>query len=273
MAIRGDVALDLLGRVDNANAKGEYYLTDVVSIARELGYRTAVAVVPEEEVHGVNDRAQLAAAERMIQERLRQAAMASGVTLVAPETVFFSHDTRLGRDVVVEPHVVFGPGVVVEDGVVIHSFSHLEGTRLSSGAGVGPFARLRPGALIGPKAKVGNFVEIKNTELGAGAKVSHLTYLGDASIGAEVNIGAGTITCNYDGFGKYRTEIGEGAFIGSNSSLVAPITIGKGAFVGSGSVITENIPDDALGLGRGRQTIKEGWVTEFRAKAQAAKRK
>jgi bifunctional UDP-N-acetylglucosamine pyrophosphorylase/glucosamine-1-phosphate N-acetyltransferase len=238
-----------------------------------LGHRTAVAVVPEEEVHGVNDRAQLAAAERMIQERLRQAAMASGVTLVAPETVFFSHDTRLGRDVVVEPHVVFGPGVVVEDGAVIHSFSHLEGTRLSPGAGVGPFARLRPGALIGPKAKVGNFVEIKNTELGAGAKVSHLTYLGDASIGAEVNIGAGTITCNYDGFGKYRTEIGEGAFIGSNSSLVAPITIGKGAFVGSGSVITENIPDDALGLGRGRQTIKEGWATEFRAKAQAAKRK
>jgi len=273
MAIRGDLALALLDRVRNDNVKGEYYLTDVVEIARSLGHRTAIAVVPEEEVHGVNDRAQLAAAERMIQDRLRHAAMASGVTLVAPETVFLSYDTRLGQDVVVEPHVVFGPGVVVEDGAVIHSFSHLEGARVASGAGVGPFARLRPGASIGPKAKVGNFVEIKNTDLGAGAKVSHLTYLGDASVGAEANIGAGTITCNYDGFGKYRTEIGEGAFIGSNSSLVAPVTIGKGAFVGSGSVITESIPEDALGLGRGRQIVKEGWAVAFRERAQAAKRK
>jgi bifunctional UDP-N-acetylglucosamine pyrophosphorylase/glucosamine-1-phosphate N-acetyltransferase len=273
MAIRGDLALTLLDRVRSDNAKGEYYLTDIVEIARGLGYRTAVAIVPEEEVHGVNDRAQLAAAERMIQDRLRQEAMASGVTLIAPETVFFSHDTLLGQDVVVEPHVVFGPGVVVEPGTVIHSFSHLEGARIAPGAGVGPFARLRPGASIGPKAKVGNFVEIKNTEVGAGAKVSHLSYLGDASIGAEANIGAGTITCNYDGFGKYRTEIGEGAFIGSNSSLVAPITIGKGAFVGSGSVITDNIPDNALGLGRGRQIVKEGWATEFREKAQAARKK
>jgi bifunctional UDP-N-acetylglucosamine pyrophosphorylase/glucosamine-1-phosphate N-acetyltransferase len=273
MAIRGDLALTLLDRVENKNTKGEYYLTDIVEIARSLGHRTAIAVVSEEEVHGVNDRAQLAAAERMIQDRLRQAAMASGVTLVAPETVFLSHDTRLGQDVVVEPHVVFGPGVVVEEGAVIHSFSHLEGARIAPGAGIGPFARLRPGAAIGPKAKVGNFVEIKNTDLGAGAKVSHLTYLGDASVGAEANIGAGTITCNYDGFGKYRTEIGEGAFIGSNSSLVAPIAIGKGAFVGSGSVITDNIPDNALGLGRGRQTIKEGWAIGFREKAQAAKKK
>lgn len=273
MAIRGDLALPLLDRVENKNAKGEYYLTDIVEIARSLGHRTAIAVVPEEEVHGVNDRAQLAAAERMIQDRLRGAAMAAGVTLVAPETVFFSHDTRLEQDVVVAPHVVFGPGVVVEHGAVIHSFSHLEGARIASGAGVGPFARLRPGAVIGPKAKVGNFVEIKNADLGAGAKVSHLTYLGDASVGAEANIGAGTITCNYDGFGKYRTEIGEGAFIGSNSSLVAPVTIGKGAFVGSGSVITDSIPDDSLGLGRGRQTTKEGWAISFREKAQAAKRK
>ncbi|WP_201836684.1 bifunctional UDP-N-acetylglucosamine diphosphorylase/glucosamine-1-phosphate N-acetyltransferase GlmU [Microvirga zambiensis] len=273
MAIRGDLALALLDRVKNDNAKAEYYLTDLVEIARDLGHRTAIAVVPEEEVHGINDRAQLAAAERMIQERLRHEAMAAGVTLVAPETVFFSHDTRLGQDVVVEPHVVFGPGVVVEAGVVIHSFSHLEGTRIASGAGVGPFARLRPGASIGPKAKVGNFVEIKNTELGAGAKVSHLTYLGDASIGAGANIGAGTITCNYDGFGKHRTVVGEGAFIGSNSALVAPIRIGKGAFVGSGSVITDDIPDDALGLGRGRQIVKEGWAIDFREKAQAAKKK
>jgi bifunctional UDP-N-acetylglucosamine pyrophosphorylase / glucosamine-1-phosphate N-acetyltransferase len=273
MAIRGDLALTLLDRVENANAKGEFYLTDVVEIARSLGHRAAITVVPEEEVHGINDRAQLAAAERMIQDRLRQAAMASGVTLVAPETVFLSHDTQLGQDVVVEPHVVFGPGVVVENGTLIHSFSHLEGARIHSGAEIGPFARLRPGASIGSHAKVGNFVEIKNTELGAGAKVNHLSYVGDASVGAKANIGAGTITCNYDGFGKYRTEIGEGAFIGSNSSLVAPISIGKGAFVGSGSVITESIPDDALGLGRGRQTMKEGWAITFRQKSQDKKRK
>jgi bifunctional UDP-N-acetylglucosamine pyrophosphorylase/glucosamine-1-phosphate N-acetyltransferase len=273
MAIRGDLALTLLDQVKNDNAKGEYYLTDIVEIAHGLGHRVAIAIVPEEEVHGVNDRAQLAAAERMIQDRRRQEAMASGVTLIAPETVFFSYDTRLGQDVVVEPHVVFGPGVVVEEGAVVHSFSHLEGARIASGAGVGPFARLRPGASIGPNAKVGNFVEIKNTDLGAGAKVSHLTYLGDARIGAEANIGAGTITCNYDGFGKYRTEIGAGAFIGSNSSLVAPVTIGKGAFVGSGSVITDDIPDDSLGLGRGRQIVKEGWAVEFREKALAAQKK
>lgn len=273
MAIRGDVALSLLDKVGNANAKGEYYLTDIVAIARGLGLTSAVAIVAEEEVHGVNDRIQLAAAERIMQERLRRDAMASGVTLVAPETVFLSHDTKLGRDVVVEPHVVFGPGVVAEAGAVIHSFSHLEGTHIASGASVGPFARLRPGASIGAKAKVGNFVEIKNTDLGPGAKVSHLTYLGDASVGAEANIGAGTITCNYDGFAKYRTQIGEGAFIGSNSSLVAPVTIGKGAFVGSGSVITQSIPDDALGLGRARQVTREGWAVVFRQKAEAAKKK
>jgi bifunctional UDP-N-acetylglucosamine pyrophosphorylase / glucosamine-1-phosphate N-acetyltransferase len=273
MAIRGDLALTLLDKVGNDNAKGEYYLTDVVEIARSLGQRAAIAVVPEEEVHGVNDRAQLATAERMIQERLREAVMAAGVTLVAPETVFLSYDTRFGQDVIVEPHVVFGPGVTVESGALIHSFSHLEGARIASGAGVGPFARLRPGADIGPKAKVGNFVEIKNTDLGAGAKVSHLTYLGDASVGAEANIGAGTITCNYDGYNKYRTEIGEGAFIGSNSSLVAPISIGKGAFVGSGSVVTDNVPSDSLALARGRQVLKEGWAVEFRAKAKAAKGK
>jgi bifunctional UDP-N-acetylglucosamine pyrophosphorylase / glucosamine-1-phosphate N-acetyltransferase len=267
MAIRGDVALTLLDKVRNSNAKGEYYLT------RRLGHGTAVVTVAEEEVHGVNDRAQLAAAERMIQDRLRHAAMAAGATLVAPETVFLSYDTKIGRDVVIEPHVVFGTGVVIEDRAVIHSFSHLEGARIASGAAVGPFARLRPGASVGPKAKVGNFVEIKNTELGAGAKVGHLTYLGDATVGAEVNIGAGTITCNYDGFGKYRTEIGEGAFVGSNSSLVAPVTIGKGAYVGSGSVITESVPPDGLGLGRGRQIVKEQWATTFRAKSLANKQK
>jgi bifunctional UDP-N-acetylglucosamine pyrophosphorylase/glucosamine-1-phosphate N-acetyltransferase len=273
MALRGDLALDVLDKIGNKNAKQEYYLTDAVAIARTLGHRAVAVTVAEEEVHGVNDRAQLAQAERMMQERLRHRAMAEGATLIAPETVFFSYDTQLGRDVVVEPHVVFGPGVAVEDGAIIHSFSHLEGARIAAKAGVGPFSRLRPGATIGPKAKVGNFVEIKNTQLGAGAKVGHLTYLGDASVGAEVNIGAGTITCNYDGFGKYRTEIGEGAFIGSNSSLVAPIRIGAGAFVGSGSVVTENVPADALALGRGRQVIKEEWARNFRLKSQAAKSK
>lgn len=271
MALRGDIALSLLERIGNSNAKGEYYLTDIVEIAREAGHRTAIAIVPEEEVHGVNDRAQLAAAERMIQERLRAAAMAAGATLVAPETVFLSYDTKLGQDVIVEPHVVFGPGVTVDKGAVIHGFSHLEGARIASGAEIGPYARLRPGAVIGPKAKIGNFVELKNTELGAGAKVNHLTYLGDARIGAATNIGAGTITCNYDGYNKYKTVIGEGAFIGSNSSLVAPVTIGDGAFIGSSSVITDNVPPNALALGRSRQVVKEGWAVEFRAKVKAAK--
>ncbi|MCB8820815.1 bifunctional UDP-N-acetylglucosamine diphosphorylase/glucosamine-1-phosphate N-acetyltransferase GlmU [Microvirga rosea] len=273
MALRGDVALSLLEKIDNKNAKSEFYLTDAVAIARSLGHKAVAVTVPEEEVHGVNDRMQLAQAEAMIQQRLRERAMAGGATLVAPETVFFSYDTKLGRDVVVEPNVVFGPEVTVEDGAVVHSFSHLEGTRVGAGAGIGPFARLRPGAEIGQKAKIGNFVEIKNTQLGTGAKVSHLTYLGDATVGADVNIGAGAITCNYDGFSKYRTEIGDGAFIGSNSSLVAPIRIGAGAFVGSGSVVTENVPADALALGRGRQVTKEEWARNFRIKSQAAKSK
>ncbi|WP_210489806.1 bifunctional UDP-N-acetylglucosamine diphosphorylase/glucosamine-1-phosphate N-acetyltransferase GlmU [Microvirga antarctica] len=273
MALRGDVALAILDKIGNANAKGEYYLTDAVAIARQQGHRAAVVVVPEEEVHGVNDRAQLADAERMIQGRLRKAAMVSGVTLVAPETVFFSHDTRLGGDVLVEPHVVFGPGVTVDTGAVIHSFSHLEGAHIAAQAAIGPFARLRPGAEIGVKAKVGNFVEIKNAVVGEGAKVNHLTYVGDAGIGAGANIGAGAITCNYDGFSKYRTEIGQGAFVGSNVSLVAPIRIGAGAFVGSGSVVTEDVPDGALALGRGRQVTKAGWATAFREAALAAKKK
>jgi bifunctional UDP-N-acetylglucosamine pyrophosphorylase/glucosamine-1-phosphate N-acetyltransferase len=273
MAIRGDIALSLLEQIGNRNAKGEYYLTDVVEIANELGHRTVTVTALEEEVQGVNDRIQLAAAERTMQERLRSAAMAAGVTLIAPETVFFSHDTKIGRDVVIEPHVVFGPGVVVEENAMIHAFSHLEGARIAAGASVGPYARLRPGASIGPKAKVGNFVEIKNADLGEGAKVSHLTYLGDATIGAEVNIGAGTITCNYDGFGKYRTIIRDGAFVGSNSSLVAPVTIGKGAYIGSGSVITEDVPDDALAVARGRQAVRVDWARMFRERSLAAKQK
>ena len=271
MALRGDVALDLLRQVGNSNAKGEFYLTDVVGIGRQQGATATVVVVPEDEIHGVNDRIQLAQAEQLMQDRLRHAAMMAGATLVAPETVFLSHDTVFGRDVIVEPHVVFGPGVTVADRAVIHSFSHLEGAQVAEDAAIGPYARLRPGANIGAKAKVGNFVEVKNADVGTGAKISHLTYIGDASVGAEANIGAGTVTCNYDGFAKHRTSIGEGAFIGSNTSLVAPVTIGKGGFTGSGSVITKDVPEDALAIGRGRQFVKEGWARTFRAKARAAK--
>ncbi|HVL71929.1 MAG TPA: bifunctional UDP-N-acetylglucosamine diphosphorylase/glucosamine-1-phosphate N-acetyltransferase GlmU [Beijerinckiaceae bacterium] len=271
MALRGDLALDLLGRVGNRNAKGEYYLTDVVEIANAAGHRVAAVSAPEAEVQGINDRVQLAAAEADLQERLRRRAMEEGATLVAPQTVFLSADTRLGRDVLVEPHVVFGPGVVVEDGAVIHAFSHLEGARVGPGASVGPFARLRPGAVLGAKARVGNYVEVKNAELGAGAKANHLAYLGDATIGEGSNIGAGTITCNYDGFAKHRTTIGKGAFVGTNSSLVAPVTIGEGAYVGSGSVITRNVPADALAVARGRQEVREGWAAAFRARAKGNK--
>ena len=271
MAIRGDLALDILRRIGNRNAKGEYYLTDAVEVATAAGGTAVAVAAPEEEVQGVNDRAQLADAERVIQARLRRAAMANGATLIAPETVFFCADTRIGRDVVIEPNVFFGPGVTVEDGVVIHAFSHVDGARLAKGASVGPFARLRPGADLGPNVRVGNFVEIKNVQLGAGVKVNHLTYLGDATVGADANIGAGTITCNYDGFAKHRTVIGEGAFVGTNSSLVAPVTIGANAYIGSGSVITDDVPADALALGRGRQAVKEGWAADFRKKASAAK--
>jgi bifunctional UDP-N-acetylglucosamine pyrophosphorylase/glucosamine-1-phosphate N-acetyltransferase len=221
-------------------------------------------VTTEAEVMGVNDRVQLAAAEAGMQNRLRVAAMRSGVTMHAPDTVFLSYDTVLGRDVTIEPHVVIGPGVTVADHVVLHGFSHLEGAKIAARASVGPYARLRPGANLGEKAKVGNFVEIKNADIGADAKVSHLSYIGDARVGAKANIGAGTITCNYDGYSKGRTDIGAGAFIGSNSALVAPVSIGDGAFVGSGSVITDSVPDDALALARGRQSIKEGWAKRFR---------
>jgi bifunctional UDP-N-acetylglucosamine pyrophosphorylase / glucosamine-1-phosphate N-acetyltransferase len=264
MALRGDLALTLLEAVGSANAQNEFYLTDCVSLAVERGYSARVVTVPEEEAQGVNDRVQLAAAEAVLQRRLRDGHMRNGVTLIAPETVFFSLDTQIARDVLIEPNCVFGPGVRVEEGAVIHAFSHLEGAVVGPRATVGPFARLRPGADLAQKAKIGNFVEIKGATIGAGAKVNHLSYIGDATIGAGANIGAGTITCNYDGFRKFKTEIGEGAFIGSNSSLVAPVKIGDGAFVGSGSVITENVPDNALGLARGRQALKEGWAEGFR---------
>ena len=213
---------------------------------------------------GVNDRVQLAAAEAAMQRRLRRRAMIEGATLIAPETVFLSMDTKIGRDVTIEPHVVIGKGVTIEDGAVIHAFSHLEGAHVASLASIGPYARLRPGAEIAEKAKVGNFVEIKASTIEAGAKVNHLSYIGDARVGAGANIGAGTITCNYDGFAKYKTDIGAGAFIGSNSALVAPVTIGDGAYVGSGSVVTKDVEPDALAVARGHQMTKPGWAKAFR---------
>ncbi len=271
MAIDGRRALELLRSIGADNAKGEYYLTDIVELAAAKGLAATVVVGAESEVLGVNDRAQLAQAERIAQDRLRRAAMIGGATLIAPETVFLNFDTKLGRDVLIEPHVVFGPGVEVENGAHVHAFSRIEGAHVGADAHVGPFARLRPGTTLGTGAKVGNFVEIKSTTLGPGAKVSHLTYLGDAEIGAEANIGAGTITCNYDGFFKYKTRIGEGAFIGSNSALVAPVTIGAGAYVGSGSVVTKDVAADGLAVARGRQVEKAGWAKAFRDTQRARK--
>lgn len=269
MAIDGALALSLLEAIGCANSQGEYYLTDVVETAVGRGRACVAVETDESEVMGINDRVQLAAAEAALQRRLREAAMRSGVTMIAPETVFLSHDTAFGRDVTVEPHCVFGPGTTIGDDVVIHAFSHLEGAAVAGGATVGPFARLRPGARIGPAAKVGNFVEVKNAVVEAGAKISHLSYIGDATVGAAANIGAGTITCNYDGFDKATTIIGAGAFIGSNSALVAPVTIGAGAFVGSGSVVTQDVPPDALALARGRQVNKPGWAETFRTGRKA----
>ncbi|HEY5796314.1 MAG TPA: bifunctional UDP-N-acetylglucosamine diphosphorylase/glucosamine-1-phosphate N-acetyltransferase GlmU [Bosea sp. (in: a-proteobacteria)] len=271
MALDGRHALSILEAIGDDNAQGEFYLTEAVAVARSRELRTVAHDAPESEVQGINDRIQLASAEAEFQRRKRLAVMADGATLTAPETVFFSYDTRIGRDVLIEPHVVFGPGVSVADGAVIHAFSHLQGATIGEAAMVGPYARLRPGADLGARAKVGNFVEIKSAEIGAGAKVSHLTYLGDATVGADANIGAGTITCNYDGFFKYRTNIGAGAFVGSNSSLVAPLTIGAGAFIGSGSVVTEDVAPDALAVGRGRQVAKEGWAKGFREASLARK--
>ncbi len=271
MAVQAAHLFPLLDQVTNDNAAGEYYLPDIVMLARAQGLPTAVVTTDEAEVAGVNSRVELAALEAQFQATRRREAMLAGVTLVAPETVFFSHDTRLGRDVVVEPNVVFGPKVVVEDGAVIHAFCHLEGCRVATGASVGPFARLRPGADLRVGAKVGNFVEIKASVLHIGAKVSHLTYIGDAEIGADANIGAGTITCNYDGFLKYKTTVGAGAFIGSNSALVAPVTVGDGAIVGAGSVVVRDVAADALYLGRGEPAEKPGWAARFRAAMQAKK--
>jgi bifunctional UDP-N-acetylglucosamine pyrophosphorylase / glucosamine-1-phosphate N-acetyltransferase len=272
MGLAGKNALAMLERIGNANAKGEFYLSDAVAIARQMGLKTVAIEVEEDDVRGINTKAQLAEAEAVAQQRLRKAALDAGVTMVAPETVYLSADTKLGRDVVIEPHVVFGPGVVVEDDAVIHSFSHLAGAHVGKGASVGPFARLRPGTRLGEGARIGNFVEVKEAVIEAGAKANHLTYIGDARVGAHANVGAGTITCNYDGAAKHRTEIGKGAFIGSNSALVAPVRIGDGAYIGSGSVITANVPADALAVARGRQVVKEGWASRLRALKSTGKK-
>jgi bifunctional UDP-N-acetylglucosamine pyrophosphorylase/glucosamine-1-phosphate N-acetyltransferase len=266
MAFRAGLLPDLLEAVGNANAKGEYYLTDTVAIGVGRGLVAAVVEGDEDEFTGVNDRVQLAAAEAGFQRRARRAAMLGGATLVAPETVFFSHDTRLGHDVTIAPNVVFGPGVSIANDVTIHAFSHIEAAHVDSGAIIGPYARLRPGAAIGPDAHIGNFVEIKNADIAAGAKVNHLTYIGDASVGARTNIGAGTITCNYDGVSKHRTDIGAAAFIGSHTTLVAPVKVGDGAFTAAGSVITRDVPADAMAFGRSRQDNKDGMA---RAKREA----
>ncbi len=271
MALDGKKALELLESIGNANAQQEFYLTDAVEIARARGLRVAVVEAPEDEVMGVNDRVQLAAAERLMQRRLREAAMRGGATMIDPDSVFLCHDTVIGRDVLIEPNVVFGPGVTVGDRAVIHAHSHLEGASVAADANVGPFARLRPGAKLGEGAKVGNFVEIKSADIGKGAKVSHLSYIGDASVGAGANIGAGTITCNYDGYFKYRTVIGEGAFVGSNTSLVAPVTVADGAYVGSGTVVTKDVPRGALALARVPQVSKDGWAERFNATMAARK--
>jgi bifunctional UDP-N-acetylglucosamine pyrophosphorylase / glucosamine-1-phosphate N-acetyltransferase len=264
MALAGNTALAILERIGDHNRKHEFYLTDAVEIARGMALSAVAVEVEEDEMRGVNTKNQLAEAEAVAQQRLRQAALDAGVTLIAPDTVYLCADTKFGRDVVVEPFVVFGEKVTVEDGAVIHSFSHIVGAHVGKGASVGPFARLRPGTRLGEGARIGNFVEVKEALIEAGARANHLTYLGDVSVGANANIGAGTITCNYDGAAKHRTEIGRDAFIGSNSALVAPVKIGEGSYVGSGSVITQDVPADSLALGRSRQVVKEGWATRLR---------
>jgi bifunctional UDP-N-acetylglucosamine pyrophosphorylase / glucosamine-1-phosphate N-acetyltransferase len=263
MAIDGRKALAILEKIGNNNAQKEFYLTDAVEVALAQGW-TAVAVeAPEDEVMGVNDRVQLSVAEGIYQNRLRDAAMRNGVTMIDPSSVYLSYDTKIGRDVTIEPNVFIGTGVEIADRAVIHASSHIEGASVGEGAQIGPFARLRPGTKLAKNTKVGNFVETKNAVVDEGAKINHLTYIGDAEIGAGANIGAGTITCNYDGYFKYKTIIGKKAFIGSNSSLVAPVTIADGAYVGSGSVITDAVPEGSLALSRVRQSNKPDWATRF----------
>ena len=271
MAVEGAVLFDLLDGIGTDNAKGEYYLSDIVAVAHDRGLVCGVIEGDARDLAGIDSRADLAAVEALVQDRLRAAAMAGGATLIDPASVTLSHDTELGRDVVVEPHVIFGPGVRIADHVRIKGFSHLEGATVAEGATIGPFARLRPGARIGPRARIGNFVEVKNADIERGAKISHLAYVGDASIGEAANIGAGTITCNYDGIAKHRTTIGAGAFIGSNAALVAPVTIGEGAVVGAGSVVTEDVPADALAVTRAPQVNLNGGAAKLRARQRARK--
>lgn len=263
--------MTLLAEVGNDNAAGEYYLTDVPAIAAAKGMTATAVTCPEAETLGINTRAELAEAERLFQSARRAEMQENGVTMVAPDTVFLAHDTWIGRDVMIEPHVVFGPGVTVENGVTIRAFSHLEGCHLGARATVGPYARLRPGAEIGNDARIGNFVEIKAAEIGEGAKVNHLSYVGDAGIGARSNIGAGTITCNYDGVFKHRTELGEDVFVGSNTMLVAPVRLGDGAMTGSGSVITRDVPAGDLAIARAKQTNKPGLGARLMARLRALK--
>lgn len=269
MAARTDTLFKLLEGVTNDNAKGEYYLTDIVGLAVQSGSRCGVVICDEADVQGVNSRAELAAASAAFQARRRAELMAEGVTLEAPETVFFSHDTAIGRDAHIEPNVVFGPGVHIAAGARIRAFTHIEGASVASGAIVGPYARIRPGTEIGEDCRVGNFVEVKNVRMDAGSKVNHLSYAGDGTIGAGANIGAGTIFCNYNGYEKNLTHVGAGAFVGSNSALVAPVTIGEGAYVGSGSVITKDVTADALAVARGRQIERPGWAISYRATMSA----
>ncbi|HME28814.1 MAG TPA: bifunctional UDP-N-acetylglucosamine diphosphorylase/glucosamine-1-phosphate N-acetyltransferase GlmU [Pseudolabrys sp.] len=264
MAIAGKQALDILARIGNSNAKKEYYLTDAVAVARDMGLKALAIETSEDDVRGINTKVQLAEAEAVLQHRLRMAALEAGVTMIAPETVYLSADTKFGKDVTIEPNVVFGPGVTVEDGATIRSFSHLEGAHVGKCARIGPFARLRPGADLGQDVHIGNFVEVKEAKIEAGAKANHLAYIGDARVGEGANVGAGTITCNYDGVAKHRTDIGKGAFIGSNSALVAPVKIGDGAYIGTGTVVTKDVPGGALAIARAKQTVKEGWAKRLR---------
>ncbi len=264
MAFDGKTALKILDRIGNTNSKGEYYLVDAVTIARDMGLEAVVIETGEDEVRGINTKAQLAEAEAVMQARLRKAAMDAGVTLIAPETIFLAADTSFGKDVTIEPFVVIGPGVSIGDGAAIHSFSHIVQSKIGKNTSVGPYARLRPGVELGDGAKLGNFVEVKASKLEAGVKVNHLSYIGDAEVGANSNIGAGTITCNYDGFFKHKTIIGTGAFVGTNSSLVAPVKIGAGAYIGSGSVITKDVPDDAMAVERSQQSTREGGAKRYR---------
>ncbi|HEY0236008.1 MAG TPA: bifunctional UDP-N-acetylglucosamine diphosphorylase/glucosamine-1-phosphate N-acetyltransferase GlmU [Afipia sp.] len=272
MAFDGKTALKILEQIGDGNSKKEYYLTDAVGIVRNLGLRSVVIETDEDEVRGINTKAQLAEAEAVLQGQLRRAALGAGVTMIAPETVFLSKDTIFGRDVTIEPFVVIGPGVSIAVGAVIHSFSHVVEAQIGKNVSLGPYARIRPGTSLGEGVRIGNFVETKAATLEAGVKVNHLSYVGDAQVGTNANIGAGTILCNYDGFDKHRTEIGAGAFVGSNSSLVAPVKIGANAYIGSGSVITRDVPDDALAVERSEQTTRPGWAQRYRERKAETKK-